>query len=388
MPQGRWMVPSRAVALKGPSQLGTGTWATAGSSVEVSRSLVICVMTWVCLLGLLVWGDSSGREEGRGGGEGGKEGERGNLAPVLEMVRLWGHPGGISETAAPSPGVQTPLHGDGTRVEGPWGESWLRVRMASLRGSGVTPALCIPRCWRAGPREEAPVPLPAEVVLELTQGPYFICSGSEASSHRLPLPTPSHPNTHKKRTRGQYSTSLLLHWLGPCRQREEQSRRRAPQGRTPPKQTGRQQEGQSHHLPARGPSRRQRATPCTQQGFISPRHTLRQRTKVLSTCRRRDPEVGPATRQGPSLSPSPSHTPGNSLENSSGETQAPRVFRAVLVSVASDVILRLHPTCQLAVPNGSCDPASAPPEVAPRTQPCSPAAGGDSAASPALGSSL
>lgn len=49
--------------------------------MEVSQNLVIWIMTCVCLLPLLVWGDSSGRgEEERGGGEGAY------LAPVLEML--------------------------------------------------------------------------------------------------------------------------------------------------------------------------------------------------------------------------------------------------------------------------------------------------------------
>lgn len=211
--------------------------------------------------------------------------------------------------------------------------------MPSLRGSGVTPAVCIPRWLEGRAQGRGSCPSACIACPRADPGPllHLLRIRSQLALAPSSNPIPPKHTQEKNRRAIQYLPPPALAW-------PLQTKRRAVTPETPragpphtPKQPKTQREGQSRHLPARGPSRRQRATPRTQQAFISPRHTLRQLTKVLSTCRRRDPGVGPATHQGPSLSLSPSRIPGNSLENSSGETQAPRVFRAVLVSVASDV---------------------------------------------------
>lgn len=136
-----------------------------------------------------------------------------------------------------------------------------------------------------------------------------------AAPTRLPLQTPSHPNTHKERTRGPYDTSLLLHRLGPCRGRG-QSPWRAPQA-GPPRPL------HTHCLAARGTAAATHPPEVPAGGRGPPLAPSRP-----SSCPPADEAPVHLQREEPGWDQAPGSprffppslpTPGSSLENGSGK---------------------------------------------------------------------
>lgn len=124
-------------------------------------------------------------------------------------------------TPLPNPHPQG-LYATVLRVKCASSGAW-RVERHAKSGS-LLPGVS-PEAWRAQSGEGAPVPLETGLYLQLTQG-----SPSSSWNKKQCPPNPSSapaPTNRRKETGGRCNTSLILHRLGPCKERGERSARRA-----------------------------------------------------------------------------------------------------------------------------------------------------------------
>lgn len=164
-----------------------------------------------------------------------------------------------------------------------------------------------PGAWRAGPGKETPVPLPAQLGLERTQGPLQLL-GVRSSSHPVPLLRPPPPDKRRKGWKIQYLPPPAQAW--PLQRKRRAVTQENPRGgptthQLPWWQGDYEQRGACRRTgslsPAKGTSRRQRVTPRSRKAFISLRRIPSDGLTAAGVIQR----VRPPTRQCPSVFPPP-----------------------------------------------------------------------------------